>query len=190
MKIVVGLGNPGKRYAHTRHNIGFDVLEELARQGGARFRKKWLMPFQSATIDAEGEPVLLVKPLTFMNRSGSAIRALVRRHRLQAQDLIVVLDDVDLPVGRLRIRRKGGAGGHRGLESIIAGLGTEEFARIRLGIGPRPKGEDLTAYVLGRFPAADRELIRRSIGQATEAIRLILTGAVEESMNRFNPLGS
>ena len=186
MKIVVGLGNPGRKYEHTRHNIGFDVLDELARRAGARFRKKWLMPLQSATIEVGGEAVLLVKPMTFMNRSGAALRPLIRRHGLSPADVIVVLDDLDLEAGRLRLRKRGGAGGHKGLQSVLATLGTENFSRVRLGIGPRPVGENLTGYVLARFGAAERGRVAEAIRQAGDAILQMVEGGMEQAMNRFN----
>lgn len=186
MKIVVGLGNPGKKYQHTRHNVGFDVLDGLAERAGARFRKKWLMPLQTATLDAGGEPVLLVKPMTFMNRSGAVLRPLVRRRGMSSVDVIVVLDDLDLEAGRLRIRKRGGAGGHKGLQSVLTALGTENFPRVRLGIGPRPVGEDLTGYVLARFGAAEREQVARAVRLAGEAVLQMVSEGVEPAMNRFN----
>ncbi|MBU1694725.1 MAG: aminoacyl-tRNA hydrolase [Verrucomicrobia bacterium] len=186
MKIVVGLGNPGRKYEHTRHNIGFEVLDELARRKGTRFRKKWLMPLQSATIEAGGESVLLVKPMTFMNRSGAVLRPLVRRRGLSPADVIVVLDDLDLETGRLRLRKRGGAGGHKGLQSVLAALGTENFPRVRLGIGPRPVGEDLTGYVLARFSAAERERVAKAVRRAGVAVLQMVGEGVEPAMNRFN----
>ena len=186
MKIVVGLGNPGRKYEHTRHNIGFDVLDELARSAGTRFRKKWLLPLQSASMKAGGEAVLLVKPMSFMNRSGVALRPLVRRHGLSPADVIVVLDDLDLEAGRLRLRKRGGAGGHKGLQSVIASLGTENFPRVRLGIGPRPAGEDLTGYVLARFGAAERARVGAAVRHASEAVLQMVEGRMEQAMNRFN----
>ncbi|MBP7829949.1 MAG: aminoacyl-tRNA hydrolase [Kiritimatiellae bacterium] len=186
MKIVVGLGNPGRKYAHTRHNVGFDVLDELAAGAGTRFRKKWLLPLQSAEIAMGRERVLLVKPMTFMNRSGAALRPLVRKHGLAAEDVVVVLDDLDLEAGRLRIRKRGGAGGHKGLQSVLATLGTENFPRVRLGIGPRPVGEDLTGYVLARFGAAERDPVAKAVRQAGEAVRRLVESGVEQAMNQFN----
>lgn len=186
MKIVVGLGNPGRKYEHTRHNVGFDVLDELAAGEGTRFRKKWLLPLHSAEIAVGRERVLLVKPMTFMNRSGAALRPLFRKHGLTAEDVIVVLDDLDLETGRLRLRKRGGAGGHKGLQSILAVLGTENFPRVRVGIGPRPVGEDLTGYVLARFGAAERERVRKAVRQAGDAVRLMLESGAEQAMNRFN----
>ncbi|HOW98296.1 MAG TPA: aminoacyl-tRNA hydrolase [Kiritimatiellia bacterium] len=186
MKIVLGLGNPGRKYEHTRHNIGFDVLDGMAAEAGVRFRKKWLMPLQSAEIEVGSETVLLVKPMTFMNRSGSALRPLVRRHGLAPEDVIVVLDDLDLEAGRLRIRKRGGAGGHKGLQSVLATLGTENFPRVRLGIGPRPVGEDLTGYVLARFGAAEREAAGRAVRQAGDAVRMMVEAGVDQAMNKFN----
>lgn len=186
MKIVVGLGNPGRRYAQTRHNVGFEALDELARGAGLRFRKKWLMPLHLATMEAGGESVLLVKPMTYMNRSGAALRTLMRRHRVKASEVIVVLDDLDLEVGRLRIRKRGGAGGHKGLSSIQEALGTEDFPRVRLGIGPRPAGGNLTGYVLGRFAPAERGRVAQAVQRAAEAVRHMVEHGVDSAMNRFN----
>lgn len=186
MKIVVGLGNPGKRYERTRHNVGFEVVDELARRTGARFRRKWLAPLETAAVEFNGERAILVKPLTYMNRSGGGIRPLLRKHGVAPGEVIVVLDDLDLEAGRLRIRAKGGAGGHNGLQSVLAALGTEEFPRVRLGIGPRPAGEELTDFVLARFAPAEREKVQRGVGRAAEAVECMVAQGVETAMNRFN----
>ena len=151
MKVVVGLGNPGKAYERTRHNVGFEVVDEMAGRLGVSFRRGWLTKLLQAKVRLAGEEVLLVKPQTFMNLSGSAVASLVRRRQMEPGDLIVVLDDVELPLGQIRIRKKGGAGGHKGLQSVIQSIGTEEFVRVRLGIGPRPAGEELVEHVLTRF---------------------------------------
>lgn len=186
MKIVVGLGNPGKRYQGTRHNIGFDVLDALARRAGVRFRRKLLAPAQTAALETAGGKLLLVKPLTFMNRSGNGLRPLVRRQGASPADVIVVLDDLDLEAGRLRLRAKGGAGGHKGLQSVIAALETEAFPRVRLGIGPRPAGEELTDFVLARFAPAERGAVERAVAQAAEAVWCMAEEGVDKAMNRFN----
>lgn len=186
MKLVVGLGNPGRRYALTRHNIGFRVLDEMARRAGVRFRKVWLRPIQTACVSMGGQDVMLVKPLTFMNRSGVGLRALVRRYGLGPEDVIVVLDDLDLEVSRLRIRKKGSAGGHKGLASVLSALGTESVPRVRVGIGPRPVKEDLTHYVLGRFRPEEAEAVEKTIQRAADAVSCMIQEGIETAMNRYN----
>jgi len=139
MKMVVGLGNPGREYQHTRHNAGFDVLDELARRHGGEFRGSLRFKAETAEVRIGAVNVLLVKPTTFMNASGEAVGPLMRKRGITAVDLVVVVDDVDLELGRLRIRGKGSPGGHNGLKSIEAALGSDEYARVRVGVG-RPKG--------------------------------------------------
>jgi peptidyl-tRNA hydrolase, PTH1 family len=186
VKLVVGLGNPGKEYEHTRHNIGFEVLDELARRGSAVFRKTWFVSARAAKVNVNGEDLLLVKAQTFMNRSGQAVRPLLKRRGLGPEDLVVLLDDVELDRGRLRIRSKGSAGGHKGLESVIRELGTDEFVRVRVGIGPRPPGEDLVAYVLGRFGKGERKDLVPAIEKAADAVERIVRDGADRAMNDFN----
>lgn len=183
---MVGLGNPGRTYERTRHNVGFEVIDELVRRCAARMRKSWTMPVQSVRTELAGEDVRLVKARTYMNRSGLAIRPLLKRQGLDAGDLVVVLDDVELDAGRLRIRPGGGAGGHKGLASVIGELGTEDFVRVRVGVGPRPPGEDLVDHVLGRFSAEERERIDEAVRKAADAVSDIVREGVEKAMNRFN----
>lgn len=186
MKLVAGLGNPGKQYAHTRHNVGFEVVDELAGRAGVDFRKGWLSPAQTAKIKMEdaGE-LLLAKPQTFMNRSGNAIAPLLRKKGLDPSDLIVVVDDADLELGRLRIRKKGSAGGHNGLKSVIQELGTGEFVRIRVGIGRRT-GADMTDHVLTRFGADERRTMREAVTRAADAVMCLVRDGADAAMNRFN----
>jgi peptidyl-tRNA hydrolase, PTH1 family len=186
MKLIVGLGNPGKEYERTRHNVGFEVLDELARRGSAEFRKTWFVSARAAKVNVNGEDVLLVKAQTFMNRSGQAVRPLLKRRGLEAADLVVVLDDVELERGRLRVRKKGSAGGHKGLESVIRELGTDEFARVRVGIGPRPAGEELVGYVLGRFSKAERPEIEAAVKKAADAVECAVRDGADRAMNDFN----
>ncbi len=186
MKLVAGLGNPGARYEGTRHNVGFEVADELARRAGAKFRRRWRFPVRQASLSEGDAHILLVKPVSFMNRSGQALAPLLRRKGLAPSDMIVVLDDTELACGRLRIRPRGGAGGHNGLQSVIQHLGTEEFARVRVGIGPRPPGRELVEYVLSRFDPEQRAKTDRVVGLAAEAVWSLVREGVEQAMNRFN----
>ena len=147
VQVIVGLGNTGSAYVHTRHNIGFDALDALAAAEGLRFRQSWTMPALLAKWRRSAGHVLLVKPTTFMNRSGYAVIRAMRRQGCGSEDVLVVVDDVELETGRIRIRPKGSAGGHNGVQSVVDALGSEAFPRIRVGVGPRPEGKDLTNYV-------------------------------------------
>ena len=187
MKLVAGLGNPGKRYEQTRHNVGFDVVEELARRGDAEFKKGWLSSAHTAKMRVgEAGEWLLVKPQTFMNRSGAAVAALIRKKGWSPAELVVVLDDADLGVGRLRIRKKGSAGGHNGLKSVIQELGTDEFVRVRVGIG-RQAGAEMVDHVLSRFEGDERSAMREAVNRAADAIQCMEREGVDVAMNRYNP---
>lgn len=188
MKIVVGLGNPGSQYAGTRHNLGFMVLNRL---GGDSFRPAFRGELAAAAA-GEGigagvgaEKILLFKPLTYMNLSGQAVGPLAAYYKTSPADILVVCDDIDLPPGRLRLRPKGGAGGHNGLKSIIAVLGTEEFWRLRIGAG-RPLLDDPARYVLARFEPAEREIMEKTLARAAAAAALWGCGQGEEAMNIYN----
>ena len=186
MKLVVGLGNPGKQYERTRHNVGFEVLDELARRAAVDFRKPWLAKAQTVMVTIAGQAALLAKPVTFMNLSGDAVAPLVRKRGLAVSDVVVVSDDVELPVGRLRIRARGGAGGHNGLKSVMTRLGADDFARLRVGIGRAGGERDMTGHVLGRFSAEERRALEPVIEAAADAVECILANGVEAAMNRFN----
>ncbi len=186
MKLVVGLGNPGKEYDKTRHNVGFDVLDELVRRTGVTLRRGWTVPAWTGKAELEGKNVLLVKPRTFMNRSGHAVAAAAQKKGLDPQDVIIVLDDLELPKGQIRIRKRGGAGGHKGLRSVIEALGSEEFVRVRVGVGPRPPGEVLVDHVLSRFTAEERSEVDKAVTVAADAVAAILRDGVEKAMNEFN----
>lgn len=187
MKLVVGLGNPGRAYEHTRHNAGWQVLEEFAKRRGAGFRRSWCRPVQTAKTALEGAGnLLLVKPLTFMNRSGTVLPALMRPAGLAAKDLIVVADDINLPMGKLRIRARGGAGGHNGLKSVIEHLGSEEFVRVRLGVGEQEDGKSLKDHVLERMDSAERRALAEAVARAADALECMLVHGVESAMNQFN----
>lgn len=185
MKLIVGLGNPGPRYRGTVHNVGFDVVDEVARRRGVSFEAAPADALMARLRDVDGG-ALLVKPLTFMNVSGDAVGALQRYFRIPLEDLLVVVDDVALPAGRLRVRRSGSAGGHNGLKSIIACLGTDGFARLRVGVGRGDPRRDLSDHVLSRVTGELRETLDGATAQAADAAELFLAAPVEEVMKRFN----
>jgi len=182
---VAGLGNPGKKYDNTPHNIGFDVVNLLAEKLDADWKNHPRFQADLARSSYKGVPLLLVKPGTFMNLSGNAVAPLMRYLRCQNEDLTVVVDDADLPLGRIRIRAKGGNGGHNGLASIIENLGTDEFARVRLGVG-RTIGDGLVEHVLSKFADDLKSVVSRSVNTAAEAVLCLLEKDLTESMNRYN----
>jgi len=185
MKLIVGLGNIGKKYEKTRHNIGFDVLEALtARNPGGSVKEK----FDGRVMDGmiAGERSLLVWPYTLMNRSGQSVSAAAAFYQVPPADLLVVCDDFNLPLGKLRLRREGSAGGQKGLEDIIKRLGTEEFNRLRIGIGPVPDNWDAADFVLSKFGPSDRTIIEDSIATAAEAVECWVTQGIEPSMSKYN----
>ena len=186
MKLIIGLGNPGREYGNTRHNVGFEVLDELVRRTEVTLRRSWTVPAWTGKAEVEGEGVLLVKPRTFMNRSGQAVAAVMRKRGLQRADVIVVLDDLELPRGQIRIRKKGGAGGHKGLQSLIQALGADDFVRVRVGIGPRPAGEELVDHVLARFTAEERREMEKAVEIAADAVAAVVRDGVDKAMNEFN----
>ena len=188
-KLVVGLGNPGKEYEGTRHNIGFAALDRLAEKLDCSFRSK--SRFSALVAEAaagEAGKVVLAKPQTFMNRSGTAVNALLTWLKIEPAQLLVVVDDADLPLGQIRLRLAGGSGGHNGLRSIIETLGgDEEFARLRVGIGrSAPLGADISGHVLGRFATAERESAGQAVAVAVEAMDCCLREGLTEAMNQFN----
>ena len=184
MKLIVGLGNPGPRYRGTPHNVGFDVVDEVARRRGVSWEAA---PANAMMAQVrEGERALLVKPLTFMNVSGEAVGQLQRYYRVALEDVLVVVDDAALPAGRLRIRRSGSAGGHNGLKSIIACLGTEGFARLRVGVGRGDARRDLADHVLSRVAGEAREALAEATSLAADATELFLQAPIEELMKRYN----
>ncbi len=186
MKVIVGLGNPGRQYVHTPHNVGFEVIGELARRQGCALRRSFRFPARLGKTAIAGQPVLLVLPAAFMNNSGPVVAAIARKTGAAVQDLIVVADDADLPAGQLRIRAQGGSGGHRGMQSILDHLGQDRFARVRFGIGRSPRAADLTDQVLTPWsPDAWRE-IEPLIRKAADAVALLLEQGVEAAMNAYN----
>lgn len=185
MKLVVGLGNPGRRYEGTRHNIGYAVLAELARRFGATPPKA---RFQGAVVEADigGEKALLLSPTTFMNLSGGSVQEAKSFYKLAGEDLLVICDDLNLPVGRLRVRARGSSGGQKGLESIIQRLATEEFARLRIGVGTAPEGWDWADYVLSKFTPEELPAIERAVGLAADAVAVWAREGIEFCMNQYN----
>jgi PTH1 family peptidyl-tRNA hydrolase len=186
MKLVVGLGNSGRKYEHTRHNVGFDVVDEVARRVGAVFRRSWRFPADLAEATVAGERVLLVKPRTFMNRSGEAVGPLARKKGVTPADVLVVVDDVELDCGRLRLRRGGSAGGHNGLKSVIEIMGSDVFPRVRVGVGRTPEGGDMVQHVLGRFSPADREAVEQAVERAADAVEMVVREGLDKAQNKFN----
>ncbi len=186
MKVIVGLGNPGRDYEMTRHNIGFLVLDELANRLKLSFRRSWLLPTQTARGVIGSEAVRLVKPQTFMNRSGRVVGPVLRKAGGRSSDLLVVYDDVALGWGQLRVRAQGSAGGHNGVQSILDVLEDGSFGRIRIGIGPKPDSLPLADYVLGRFSDAERIGLGDVVGRAADAVEMICIEGIEQAMNCFN----
>ena len=183
MILIVGLGNPGKQYEHTRHNIGFDVIDYMADKYKINLnREKFKGMYGEGII--ENKKVILLKPLTYMNLSGDSVRDIAKFYKLDNDKIIVVYDDISLDIGKLRIREKGSAGGHNGVKSIIQNLGSDEFPRVKVGVG-QPK-DDLVNYVLGKFAKEDRKHIENVIHVASDAIAEIVKYDAKESMNKFN----
>jgi len=185
VKVVAGLGNPGSKYDNTPHNIGFAVIDRLAEKLNAGWTNSRSFRACTAKTTCHGSQLLLVKPQTFMNLSGTSLALILRYFRCEPNDLVVVLDDADLPLGRLRVRGKGGAGGHRGLTSIIESLGTDDFARVRVGIG-RETERNLVDHVLSPFGKESAELVAETVQTAAEATICLIENDLNESMNRYN----
>jgi PTH1 family peptidyl-tRNA hydrolase len=182
IRLVAGLGNPGTEYVATRHNIGFMVVDQFAAQFGSTWERsgKW------DALSTKCGPVLLIKPLSFMNRSGYPLFAVAQFYKIAPQQILIVLDDFALPLGRLRLRARGGSGGHNGLESIIVQFGTEEIPRLRIGIGAAPR-EGSVDYVLSRFFEEEKPLVRSTIDGAVEAVKCAVDNGLVSAMNNFNP---
>lgn len=185
MKIIVGLGNPGPQYSATKHNVGFMVVDELARRWKIT---SWRDKFNAEVAEYRGgaETVLLVKPQTYMNLSGVAVGELCRFYKVSPEDVTVIFDDLDLPAGKLRLRMKGGSGGHRGIESLLIHLPQDSFGRIRIGIGRPPQGWEVADYVLSRFTADEEPVIKETLNRAADAVEAILKSGLTKAMNQFN----
>lgn len=184
-RLIVGLGNPGRQYAATRHNVGFMVVDAFARKQGLAVTRS-----DHQALLAEGrwkeERIILLKPQTYMNLSGFAVSSAARWYKIEPQDIFVIHDDLDLEAGRLRIRTSGGAGGHKGIISIIEQLGTQDFARLKIGIGRPGPGMEVPDYVLTPFAPAEREIIQAAIARSVEAVEMVLDQGYLAAMNQFN----
>jgi len=185
MKLVVGLGNPGAKYDGTRHNVGFAAVDVLAKRHG--------VAWEAAPRGVEAligrwrsQDVVLAKPLTFMNLSGTAIVGLLQFYKIEPPDLLVVVDEVQIDTGRIRVRPEGSAGGHNGLKSVIASLGTPQFPRLRIGVGRGEARRDLADHVLARFEPAERDVVEDSVARAADAVEAFVADGIEAAMNRFN----
>jgi peptidyl-tRNA hydrolase, PTH1 family len=184
VKLIVGLGNPGIRYAWTRHNIGFQVVDQLADTDRILLAiKRFNLLYGRGSIDSQ--QVLLAKPMTFMNRSGEAVREAAHFFRIETEELIVVHDDMDLPFGKIRFKRRGGDGGHQGVRSIIECMGGGLFARVKIGVGRPPKEMDPADYILTSFSRSERLLLKEIIPTVAEALRVLILEGIETAMNRY-----
>ncbi|MBC1475286.1 aminoacyl-tRNA hydrolase [Listeria grandensis] len=184
MKMIVGLGNPGKKYERTRHNVGFMVVDELSFRYQTPWKKSKFNGMTSSIV-VNGEKMLLVKPLTFMNLSGECVRTLMDYYDISVGDVMIIYDDLDLPTGKIRLRQKGSAGGHNGMKSLIQHLKTQEFNRIRVGVD-RPANGDIINYVLGDFPKAEQADIIDAIKKSADAVEAWSNKGFAEVMNQFN----
>ena len=185
MKMIVGLGNPGQRYEVTRHNIGFLIIDRIAAQLGVALDKRHRVA-QVGLGSIEGKPVVLAKPLTYMNRSGEAVAALLQELGIATDDLVVISDDLDLPLGRIRIRPSGSAGGHRGLASILESLAGLPFCRVRIGIGRPPEGIEAADYVLEPFTAGEREQLSEIVSRGADSLTCLVRDGLDRAMADYN----
>ncbi|MDI6600394.1 MAG: aminoacyl-tRNA hydrolase [Thermoanaerobacteraceae bacterium] len=183
MRIVVGIGNPGREYAMTRHNIGFMVVDELTARYNVSFKEKFKGLIGETIIG--NEKVLLVKPLTYVNNSGHCVLDTVSFYKLSPQDIIVICDDINLPLGKIRIRKKGSDGGHNGMKSIIYNINSEDFPRVRIGIDSPQY--DMVSHVLGRFTEEEMAVMKDSIKKAADSVECIVKDGIDTAMNRYNP---
>jgi len=187
MKIFVGLGNPGAEYAKTKHNVGFMLADKLAEKLAAQ--KDWREKFNALVTESffNGEKILIVKPQTFMNLSGEAVAPIANFYKICAEDLIVAHDDMDLPLGKIRLRPKGSGGGHHGIESIIQHLGEQNFPRVRIGVGRPPQNWTVNHHVLSPFNQDDAEIISKTVAELVPAVLCIFSEGINNAMNKFNP---
>ena len=185
MKVIVGLGNRGMEYVGTRHNVGFETIDRLADSYSIDVTQQKHKGSVGQGMIA-GQKVLLVKPMTYMNNSGECVSAVVNFYKLSPEDVIVIYDDINLDVGQLRLRERGSAGGHNGMKSIIAHLKSEEFMRIRIGVGMKREGQNLVNHVLGKFPKEQQEIIAEGMDDAVKAVELILSDSITKAMNTYN----
>ena len=184
--LIVGLGNPGEKYAHTRHNAGFDVMSRLEKYYGVQLKRKFLLQGQTAEITDGETKIVLCEPLTFMNKSGECVRRLLARFKVPQEQMLVIFDDIDLPPGKVRVRRNGGAGTHNGMRSIANCLGKTDFPRIRVGTGDRPAGGDLAAWVLGHPAPEEKEKMEAAFDRAAECVKVWIRDGIEKAMQFGN----
>jgi len=185
---VVGLGNPGKRYSGTRHNVGFTFIKKTAKKWKVKLRKKIFFS-KAGEVKRNEEKILLALPQTYMNKSGLTVKKIMEGRDIKPEHLVVVYDDLDIPLGEIRIRKRGGPGTHKGMSSIVEEIRTEEFPRIRVGLGPLPGGENAVNYVLSSFDKAEESRLEEGLRKAREALEMILSGEVERAMNTYNHRG-
>lgn len=188
MKLIVGLGNPTREYEGTRHNVGFEVIDRLVEKHGIPLDTLKHKGMYGRGI-INGQSVILLKPMTYMNLSGESVSQVAHYYKISPKDMIVIYDDINLDIGRLRIRKKGSAGGHNGIKNIIQHLGTEDFPRIRLGVGMKPGNMDLANYVLSRFSKEEQPVMDTGFENACDAVALSLQENIETAMNRYNGKG-
>ncbi|MBC7362263.1 MAG: aminoacyl-tRNA hydrolase [Candidatus Aminicenantes bacterium] len=185
MWLVVGLGNPGSEYAHTRHNAGFLVVKSLARSWGLQLK---IEAFRSKLTETkkDGVKIVLALPQTYMNLSGLAVKELLAGYKVNPENLIVIYDDLDIELGEIRVRPQGGPGSHKGMKSIVQEIGTRIFPRVRVGIGPKPEGQDAARYVLSEFSDKEKEQLQLALDKACQAVEMIIEGQISRAMNSFN----
>jgi len=185
LSVVIGLGNPGPRYENTRHNVGFDTVDLLSKKHNIYVTK---VKHKALIGDGNigGHRVLLVKPQTFMNLSGESVREIIEWYKVPVENIIIIYDDIDLPVGKIRIRPKGSAGTHNGMRSVIYQIQSEDFPRIRIGIDKPPQNWDLADFVLSKFSTDERKSVEEAIANAAEAVEVILNSGIDKAMNRYN----
>ncbi len=188
MWAVVGLGNPGRRYSGTRHNVGFTFIKKIAKEWKVKLRKKIFFS-KAGEIERKNKKILLALPQTYMNKSGLTVKKILEGRDIKPEHLVVVYDDLDIPLGEIRIRKRGGPGTHKGMSSIVEEIRTEEFPRIRVGLGPLPEGENAVNYVLSSFDKAEESRLEEGLRKAREALEMILSGEVERAMNTYNHRG-
>jgi PTH1 family peptidyl-tRNA hydrolase len=186
MHLIVGLGNPGADYAKTRHNAGFLLVEKLAEEWKAGWTKERKFQARVARAERNGKKILLAEPQTFMNLSGESVGALVKFYQLPLENILVVVDDADLPLGEIRLRPGGGSGGHHGLESVTQHLGAKTFARLRIGIGRKNEARQITGHVLGKFSAAENALLEKVLERAAGQLECWLSAGLQKAMCQFN----
>lgn len=185
MYLIVGLGNPEKEYGNTRHNMGFDTINEIAKNNNIDINKNKFKGLYE-TLNLQNQKAILLKPQTYMNLSGESVREIVDFYNIEPQNIIVIYDDIDIEKGHIKIRKKGGAGSHNGMKSVVQELGTTDFARIRVGIGQPEFKSDMINYVIGKVPKEEQEILHQGVKKAAEAVEEILKNGIDIAMNKFN----